>query len=120
MGKKKIIIIDDEKDLLDLLEESLRSSNIEVETFLSPEKALSSYSDVSKIDCIVTDIRMPKMDGVELIKRFRAKEYVGPVFFITGYTDYSREVLNELRPQAIIFKPFDIDEVANLIISKLD
>lgn len=111
---KKILIVDDDPGLLELLKEGLEDQSFRV---LTAENGLAAKSILSleSIDCLVTDITMPEMNGAELVTYLRGEDNEIPVFFITGYQDYSREVLNSFKPKAVIFKPFDIEEVVVLI-----
>lgn len=116
MNKPKILLVDDDTNLLELFKEGLEDLSLEVvvaENGLLAKKIL----DTQKIDCLITDITMPEMNGTELVTYLRGIDLEMPVFFITGYMDYSREVLNSFRPCAVMFKPFDIEE-ASLLIKK--
>ena len=112
--KIKIIIVHDDPGLLELLKEGLEDQFFQVliaDNGLAAKKILSTES----VDCLVTDITMPEMNGAELVTYLRGEDSEIPVYFITGYQDYSREVLNSFKPRAVIFKPFDIEEVSSLI-----
>ena len=114
MGQKTILIVDDEKDILELLKQVFLELSYNVLAFHDSREVLNTV-DVTLVDCLITDIRMPQVDGVQLVNGLREKGLNAPVFFITGYSDYPREVLNNLNPKAIIFKPFDMDELAVLV-----
>jgi DNA-binding NtrC family response regulator len=119
MGQKTILIVDDEKDILELLKQVFLELSYNVLAFHDSREVLNTV-DVTLVDCIITDIRMPQVDGVQLVNGLREKGLNAPVFFITGYSDYPREVLNNLNPKAIIFKPFDMDELAVLVKNQLN
>ena len=110
----KVLVVDDDKGLLELFKEGLEDLSFTVvtaENGLEAKKILAT----EVIDCLITDIAMPEMNGAELVTYLRSQDNEMPVFFITGYQDYSREVLNSFKPKAVIFKPFDIEEAALLI-----
>lgn len=109
----RVLVVDDDPAILELFHDSFLDLSIEVSTATSALEALEY--DLSKIDCVVTDIMMPEMNGVEFVTTLKAKGHNKIIFFITGYKDFSREELNKLEPQAIIFKPFDIEEATILI-----
>ena len=109
-----ILLVDDDLGLVELLKEGLEDLSFEVMTASNGLEALEVMKE-GKIDCLVTDITMPGMNGVELVRNIREKNQHLPVFFITGYMDYPRDVLNAFHPQAVIFKPFDIEEAALLV-----
>ena len=110
----KVLLVDDDPGLLDIFQEALDDLSFEVTTAKSGEEAQLKLSK-EKFHCLITDISMTGMSGVELVSALRAAGNEMPVYFITGYSDYSREKLNVLRPKAIIFKPFDVEEAALLI-----
>lgn len=109
----RILVVDDDPLILELFRDNLSDLSFEVTTALSANEALKL--DFSKIDCIVTDIMMPEMNGIEFIKELESMGHKKILFFITGYKDIPREQLNAFHPRAIMFKPFDIEEAAILI-----
>ena len=113
-GKNTILLVDDDPGLLEIFKESLEDLSFNVVTAQNGVEARKIISH-TKFDCLITDISMPEMNGVELVTFLRGENTDIPVFFITGYLDYSREVLNTFKPRAIIFKPFDVEEAALLI-----
>lgn len=113
-SKIKVLLVDDDKNLLELFKEGLEDLSFEVVTAENGFDA-KKILDKVEVDCLVTDITMPEMNGAELVTYLRGEDRNIPVFFITGYMDYSREVLNSFKPKAVIFKPFDIEEAALLI-----
>lgn len=116
--KIKILIVDDDPGLLELFKEGLEDQLFHILTANDGVAAKNILMN-EVVDCLVTDITMPEMNGAELVTYLRGEDNDIPVFFITGYQDYSREVLNSFKPKAVIFKPFDIEEVSNLIKSHL-
>lgn len=113
-NKIKVLLVDDDQGLLEIFKESLEDLSFEVSTAATAEEAASKLS-ASGFQCLITDIAMPGRSGVDLVSSLRQEGSDIPVFFITGYSDYSREKLNELRPKAIVFKPFDVEEAALLV-----
>ncbi|MBC7428985.1 MAG: response regulator [Bacteriovorax sp.] len=113
-AKTTILLVDDDPGLLELFKEGLEDLSFKVITAHNGVEA-KKVIETEKIDCLVTDITMPDMNGVELVTYIRGANNELPIFFITGYMDYSREVLNSFRPKAVIFKPFDIEEAALLV-----
>lgn len=110
-----ILLVDDDSGLLEVFKEGLEDLSFNVVTAQNGLEAKSILDQNKQIDCLITDISMPQMNGAELVTYLRGEENQIPVFFITGYMDYSREVLNSFRPKAVIFKPFDIEEAALLV-----
>lgn len=113
--KITILLVDDDPDLVMLFKEGLEDLSLNVLTASNGLEAKNLLDKNKNIDCLITDITMPEMSGVELVTYLRGEDRNLPVFFISGYMDYSREVLNSFHPKAVIFKPFDIEEAALLI-----
>jgi DNA-binding NtrC family response regulator len=116
MSKKEphLLLIDDDLDLADIFRESLMDLSFKVTVAYNAQDALELFKK-NTYDGVISDVMMPQMSGVELIGHIRQLNADLPVYFITGYLDYSRESLNSLKPRAIIFKPFDVEEAAMLI-----
>ena len=70
MSKKKIVLVDDEVDILDFLGYNLEKEGFKVTTFNTGEEILKAVNDISP-DLIILDIMMPGLDGVEVCKRLR-------------------------------------------------
>jgi K+-sensing histidine kinase KdpD len=81
---EKIIIIDDEKRMCDSLSALLRDDGYEVKAFQSsPEAAAAIRSE--KVDLVITDIKMPEMDGLEILRVVKEVDEDIPVILMTGY-----------------------------------
>jgi DNA-binding NtrC family response regulator len=109
----RIVVVDDDTVLLELFRDNLQDLSLNVTICASPVEALKL--DFSKIDCVITDVMMPEMNGVDFVKTLESQGHHKIIFFMTGYSDYPREQLNAFSPRAIIFKPFDVEEAAILI-----
>jgi len=103
-------IIDDDEALRESLTFLLRSAKHEVKSFASAKTFLETLPDPS-LSCIITDVRMPDMSGIELLRRLKELKIAAPVIVITGHGDVSLAV-EAMKIGAIDFleKPFD-DEV---------
>ena len=111
---QKILLVDDDPSLAELFKESLEDLSFQVILASDGIEALKIL-DKTAIDCLITDIDMPNMNGVELVKALQERGDEVPVFIITGYLDTPREMLNTFKPRAIIFKPFDFEEASILV-----
>lgn len=107
----RIIVIDDESIVGKRLKPALEKNGAQVITFEDPEKALASF-DEDPTDIVVTDIRMDKIDGIEILDRVLAKESRTKVILITGYAtvEIAREALSKGAFDFIAkpFKPNDL------------
>jgi len=86
MKKKNVLVIDDEKEIVKTLKEILSEDNINVLTAYSGQEALDVFSK-NNVSCIISDINMPKMSGVELIEKIRSIDKRIPFIFFTGFTN---------------------------------
>ena len=100
-------IIDDDSMLLKFLKELLDSVQLDVKTYHSAHDFLSQQKADSP-GCILLDIRMPKMSGVELQQEINARGLDLPIIFLTGHGDVQMAV-NAMRENAFDFieKPFN-------------
>ena len=115
MENKKILIVDDEKDIDEVLTHFVKSIGFEVVVALSGKEALEIL-DLKKPDLILLDIAMPGMDGLEVLRGIRKKDVEVPVVIITAYKDAEKVVEGfRLGAKDCIFKPFDLDYLAKVI-----
>jgi two-component system phosphate regulon response regulator PhoB/two-component system alkaline phosphatase synthesis response regulator PhoP len=112
--KKKIFVVDDEKDIQDILRVNLSLQNLDVRTFSSGEEALAELKN-GQPDLILLDVMMDGMDGFEFCKTLRSStEYRDvPVIFLSAKTEEFDRVLGlELGGDDYIAKPFSMKEVS--------
>ena len=110
----KIAIIDDEQDMRQSISQWLALSGFETETFASAGDALKGMSaDYPGI--IVTDIKMPGMDGMQFLRKVKGIDSNLPVIMITGHGDVPMAV-EAMRIGAFDFleKPFNPDTMTDL------
>ena len=81
-----VFLIDDDLQILKALRCLLESVGLNVECFESPTSFLENY-DASRCGCIITDIRMPIMGGIQLFKQLNLRKNKLPVIMLTGYGD---------------------------------
>jgi DNA-binding NtrC family response regulator len=103
----RILIVDDETDISEMLERHLKFSGYNVFTAPSGEQALTILSN-TMIDILISDIVMPGMGGVELLEEVQKQYPMIRVIMITGYITLDN-ALACMRKKAdiLIFKPFD-------------
>ncbi|OHA94568.1 MAG: hypothetical protein A3C62_01375 [Candidatus Zambryskibacteria bacterium RIFCSPHIGHO2_02_FULL_39_16] len=93
MSKKyKILIVDDDKFLLDMYKKKFESNGAEVDVALGSEETLAKLRDGAKPDILILDVIMPKIDGIELLGIIR-KEQLSPdsiVIMLTNESDTNR------------------------------
>jgi len=111
LNRVKILVVDDDPYLLDLLTETLDALEYEPIGAPSAEVALDRLKK-SDFDLIITDIKMPGMDGIEFTRLVKREYPHLPVIFITGV--YSDDLKEELV-QGVLAKPFRINQVEEMI-----
>jgi two-component system response regulator FixJ len=106
MMQSTIFVVDDDAQMRDLLADIGRMVGLHVETFATPYNFLNSYKD-ERPGCLVTDIRMPQMSGLELYSRLKEMGIQLPVIFITGHAEVP-VVVQAFKSGAVDFieKPF--------------
>lgn len=114
MRKAKILLVDDDRNLLRVLDYHLSEAGFEVIPLSSPREALRRLDEGP--DLLVTDLRMPEMDGLELLRRVRGQRPELPVIVLTAYGSIDRAV-EAIRNGAADFlsKPFEKEEILHAI-----
>ncbi len=116
----RIFVVDDDKGLRDVLEIMLTEEGHQVETFGDAIAALAR-SKKEPCDLVITDLKMPKMDGIELLKKLKEKNPETMAILITAFA--SRETaLQALKEGAFdyIEKDFDIDKLKSIVSNALE
>jgi signal transduction histidine kinase/CheY-like chemotaxis protein len=111
----KILVVDDEEIMLKFACDALRSQGYQVVGALNAQEALKKVKE-EKYDFILTDIKMPEMDGVELIKAVHKINPTMGALFMTGYAslDTAKEAIQE-GAYDYILKPFDLHEIRSAV-----
>ena len=105
-----VVIVDDDQSVQSALKDLLESAGLSALCFGSAEEFLES-DEQNQTACLVTDIRMPGMSGLELQAKLKAEGYRTPIIFITAHDD-AKTKTQAMKAGAIelLTKPFD-DEV---------
>ncbi|MDQ4073448.1 MAG: response regulator [Thermoproteota archaeon] len=121
----RIMVVDDEKDILRIIKRDLEITNeFQVETFSSGYEALSSFKSHGPgyYDVIITDIRMPRMNGFELYRNIKEMSPDTKIAFITAFEinkDEFTKVLPSIEVKDFIIKPIDMNDLIFKIKSML-
>ena len=109
--KGNILIIDDEKHLADVLRIALEEEGYRVFLAYDPETGIKIFEE-ERIDLVISDIRMENLSGLDILKKFRAKDPDALVILMTAYSSIE-SVIDALRGGAVdyLVKPFEIDEL---------
>lgn len=111
LSKGTILIVDDETSIRSLLNEHFSKLEYHIITAENGEDALRKLEE-HKVDIIISDIIMPVMDGVELVKRVRIEHPIIRIIMMTGYVSIENLLICvQNQVDTVIFKPFkSLDE----------
>lgn len=120
MTDTTVHLVDDDEGVREALTVLLTEAGFAVRTYKSGTEFLEKFDPASR-GCIVSDIRMPGLDGLELQQRLRARKVKQPIIFITGHGDIQMAV-QAIRGGASDFieKPFDDAVLINAIRRELN
>lgn len=107
---KKILIVDDEPDILDYLSFMIGQDGYQTETASGGIEGFNKFES-NAFDLVITDIRMPEGDGITLIKEIRAINKSIPIFCVSGYSEISSTELLDLGVNAVFGKPFNREKI---------
>jgi two-component system, LuxR family, response regulator FixJ len=114
-SKVKVYVIDDDEAMRDSLNFLLDSAGLEVTLFETAQRFLDALPGLD-FGCVVSDVRMPGIDGIELLRRMKAAQSKFPILIMTGHGDVPLAV-EAMKLGAIDFmeKPFDDDRLTGMI-----
>ncbi|MBM3115998.1 response regulator transcription factor [Jeongeupia naejangsanensis] len=112
---RRIAIVDDDDALRDALAWLFSTRNHDVQPFPNAEALLADYTP-DRFSCLLLDVRMPGMSGLELFQKLREFPYLPPVVFLTGHGDVPMAV-GALKDGATDFieKPFNDNDIVDLV-----
>jgi len=111
MANEKILVIDDERLIVELMEDILKKEGYIVKGFTDGEDALKCVLE-EKFDLVLVDLKMPKIDGIEVLKKIKEVSPQTEVIIVTAYATIDTAVESiKLGAYDYITKPFDIDNL---------
>ena len=118
-GRFVVAVVDDDQSILDSLELLLESADYAVRLFTSGAALLGS-GDLPQIDCLISDVDMPGIDGFELLRLVHVARPGLPTILITGYPDTLKRLppCGGMKPRFFI-KPFQAPELLAAIAESL-
>ncbi|MCK7545118.1 response regulator FixJ [Marinobacter bryozoorum] len=118
--QQTVYVVEDDEAVRDSLELLLKSDGKQVKTYPSATDFLGDYSE-QMAGCIVLDIRMPGMDGMELQKKLNGRHSLLPIIFVTGHGDVPLAV-DAMKEGAVDFiqKPYREEALLEKIESALE
>jgi DNA-binding NtrC family response regulator len=115
--KKRVLVVDDEKDIRRLLSDFLSSEGFEVSVAKDGQESLDQMR-VNSFDLVITELHMPRMDGIEMLKHMEQASRRVKVIVMTA--DPTDRRLSEIRMPHIVTqlnKPFRMDNFLNVVIA---
>jgi CheY-like chemotaxis protein len=110
-----ILIVEDETATAWAVAESLRDDGHRTTSVVSAEEALESL-EAQEIDLVITDVRLPGMNGIRLARRLRSARQPLPIIVLTAYG--TRQAIDELEScgvHAVFSKPFRVDQLRRTV-----
>ena len=125
----RIMVVDDEQNILNALRrlfsspllQGMENSKFQVETFTSPQQALRRAEDGAVFDLVISDYRMPEMDGVAFLKALRQIQPDAERLILSGYADLDALVgaINEAQIFRFVSKPWNDYELKSAVAQAL-
>lgn len=113
--EKKILVVDDEKNIRITLEKALSLADYSVSTAYNGEEALEILNE-KEIPVILLDLKLPGMDGIEVLSEINKLDYETKVIIITGYSSVDSAV-ETMKMGAVDYlqKPFKPEKIVDLV-----
>lgn len=114
--KGTLLIVEDEQGLVDVLVVLARTIGLQTFTAMNGEEALKIINNHKEIDAVLSDIKMPVMDGLKLLSEVRKQNMDLPFVFLTAFNDKDT-ILSALKLGATDFieKPFEHDKILQVL-----
>ena len=118
----RVMVVDDERDIFSILKRGLESKNrFQVDTFMDAESALESLKENSDdyYDLVLTDIRMPKINGFELYRRIKESNPHMKIVFITAF-EINKDEFSKVIPSVDVIDFISKPVSMSTLITKLN
>ena len=108
----RVLVVEDERDLNNIITKYLKKNNFNVDNVFDGEEALD-YLNSTEYDLVILDIMMPKINGYEVLKTMRKENNDTPVLMLTAKDGVDDKVKGlDLGADDYLIKPFDFDELS--------
>jgi two-component system response regulator VicR len=109
---KTVLVVDDEKSIVDILCFNLKKEGFETTVAFNGEEALEKY-EAKRPDLILLDVMLPLLDGFEVCRRIRQSDKITPIIMLTAREEETDKVLGlDIGADDYITKPFSIQELS--------
>jgi DNA-binding NtrC family response regulator len=116
--KANILVADDEPGILDVMNFFLSSEGYKTTLANNGQEAIELLKDQT-FDCVITDVRMPKADGMAVLAAAKDLENPPPVIVMSGFSDLPCDEIINRGGWAYLTKPLDLDKLVEVIDSSL-
>lgn len=117
---ERILIIDDEQSVLDILREHLEGESFTCATTTSPREALETLRP-GAFDAVITDLRMPEVSGIEVVERARQCDSNLAIVVVTAVVEVTNAVqAMRLGADDYVLKPFDLNEISLAVANSIE
>ena len=115
MNSNQVWVVDDERSIRWVLEKALSQTGLDVQTFNSARDVISRF-EIDTPDVVITDIRMPGLDGLDLLKEIKKGYPELPVIVMTAHSDLDSAVTS-IQGGAFEYlpKPFEVDDAVEVV-----
>jgi DNA-binding NtrC family response regulator len=120
-NNKSILAVDDENAIVDIIKQSLQKQEFKVCAFTDPFKALAHFNSASREDyhgTVLSDIRMPGMNGYEFVRKVKENDPKVKVILMSAFEIQQKEfhnLLPDIKVDAFIQKPFSIQQLNDTV-----
>ncbi len=112
---EKVLLVDDEKEFLDIMSERMKARGMTVKTADSADQALAMLEKES-FDAIVMDFKMPGMDGIQALKNIKTQKPELQIILLTGYATVEKTVeAMKIGATDLLEKPADLEALSATI-----
>jgi DNA-binding NtrC family response regulator len=109
---EKVLLVDDEKEFLEIMSERMKARGMTVKTADSADQALAMLEKES-FDAIVMDFKMPGMDGIQALKNIKSQKPELQIILLTGYATVEKTVeAMKIGATDLLEKPADLESLA--------
>jgi CheY-like chemotaxis protein len=116
----RILVIDDEEHLRNLLADILKTGGYQVKTAPHGKEGLTSFQE-EQYDVVITDLGMPEMSGLEVAEEIKRIDPSTPVVLLTGLNvQLGDEIIKDKKVDLVISKPFQLAEVLETVQNALN
>lgn len=117
---RRLVIVEDEPEILHLMKDFFQTAGYRVKGFGAAEELIADLDWIGSVDCVIADVRLPGMDGLELLRSILEQRPSTPVIVMTGHGDIPMAV-KAIKDGAFDFieKPFMPDRLGEIVSAAL-